>query len=77
MPCATMTTTHHIRLKTEHERNTSRISWMDAQCGLTIEDTLLIPGCQRQVEILDNTETVIGRGQTLIDALDDAMGGTT
>lgn len=54
----------------------ARMSWLAAQAGdLKIQRFVLLGG-QDLVEIVDEAEEVIGRGETLEAALDDAMGVT-
>lgn len=57
----------------EGAMNTSRISWMAAQMDLKIETTVLIGTSIQVVEIVIDDD-VAGRGDTLQQALDDAMG---
>lgn len=61
------------QIKREEAVNTSRISWMAAQQDLTI-NTFELLGGGTVVEIMNLEQDVIGRGDTLEQALDDAMG---
>lgn len=57
----------------EGAMNTSRISWMAAQQDMKIETTVLMGTSIQVVEIVIDGD-VVGRGDTLQQALDDAMG---
>lgn len=52
----------------------SRMSWLAAQQGDLKFQRFVVLGGQDLVEIVDEAEEVIGRGETLEAALDDAMG---
>lgn len=61
----------------EHERNTTRLTWLDAKGELSIEEHVLFGSAKRLVVLVDADGEEMGRGESLMDAIDDAMGSAS